>query len=199
MRENNAEIGVAFAGYFPAISLSGLVGYSGNPFGGGGGGGLGASNPVWSFGASLAQPLFNGGLTGAQVEAARETYNAQVATYRQTVLTAIQQVEDNLAGIRILSQEVKVQAEDVRISRQATQIAINEYQAGTQAFTAVVVAEAQQLSAEEALLSTQAQIQTDAVNLIVALGGGWSQSKLPDAVADSALPPRRRPPHSESA
>ena len=90
------------------------------------------------------------------------------------MLSAIQQVEDNLAGIRILTQEVKVQAEDVRISRQATQIALNEDRAGTQAFTAVVVAEAQQLSAEEALLATQAQIQTDAVNLIIALGGGWN-------------------------
>ena len=95
-------------------------------------------------------------------------------------------MEDNLAGIRILSREAKVQAEDVRISRQATQIALNEY--GTQAFTTVVTAEAQQLSAEEALLSTEAQIQTDAVNLIVALGGGWSQSKLPDALADAAAP-----------
>jgi len=182
MRQDNAEIGVAFAGYFPEVSISGLVGYTGNPFAAL----LSSNNPVWSFGASLAQPLFNGGLTGAQVEAARATYDAQVATYRQTVLTAIQQVEDNLAGIRILTQEVKVQTEDVRISRQATQIAINEYQAGTQAFTAVVVAEAQQLSAEESLLSTQAQIQTDAVSLIVALGGGWSQSKLPDAAADSS-------------
>jgi NodT family efflux transporter outer membrane factor (OMF) lipoprotein len=182
MRQANAEIGVAFAGYFPAVSLSGLVGYSGDPFATL----FGSSNPVWSLGASLAQPLFNGGLTGAQVEAARQTYDAQVATYRQTVLTAIHQVEDNLAGIRIFSQEVKVQAEDVRISRQATQIALNEYRAGTQAFTAVVVAEAQQLSAEEALLATQAQIQSDAVSLIVALGGGWSQSKLPDAAADSS-------------
>ena len=80
-----------------------------------------------------------------------------------------------------------MQAENVRISRQATQIALNEYQAGTQAFTAVVIAEEQQLSAEEALLSTQAQIQTDAVSLIVALGGGWSQSKLPDAAAESSV------------
>ena len=182
MRQANAQIGVAFAGYFPAISLSGLFGYSGNPFAAE----FGPSNPVWSFGASLAQPVFNGGLTGAQVEAARETYQSDVATYRQTVLTAIQQVEDNLAGIRILSREAKVQAEDVRISRQATQIALNEYQAGTQAYTTVVTAEEQQLTAEEALLATQAQIQTDAVNLIVALGGGWSQSKLPDAAADSA-------------
>ncbi len=186
MRQANAEIGVAFAGYFPAVSLSGLIGYSGNPFASS----FGANNPVWSFGASLAQPLFNGGLTTAQVEAARQTYQADVATYRQTVLTAIQQVEDQLAGIRILSREVKVQAEDVRISRQATQITLNEYQAGTQAFTAVVTAEAQQLSAEESLLSTQGQLQADAVTLIVALGGGWSQSKLPDVVAQtSEVPP----------
>jgi NodT family efflux transporter outer membrane factor (OMF) lipoprotein len=186
MRQANAQIGVEFAGYFPAVSLSGLIGYSGNPFATQ----FGPSNPVWSFGASLAQPFFNGGLTTAQVEAARQTYDADVATYRQTVLTAIQQVEDALAGIRILSQEVKVQAENVRISRQATQITLNEYQAGTQAFTTVVVAETQQLTAEEALLATQFQIQTDIVTLIVALGGGWSQSMLPDVTAQtSAIPP----------
>jgi len=186
MREANAEIGVAFAGYFPAVSLNGLIGYSGNPFNAA----FGPANPVWSFGASIAQPLFNGGLTTAQVEAARQTYEADVATYRQTVLTAIQQVEDALAGIRILSREAKVQADDVRISRQATQITLNEYQAGTQAFTAVVTAEAQQLSAEESLLSTQGQLQTDAVDLIVALGGGWTQSKLPDVAAQTSnIPP----------
>ena len=79
MRQANAEIGVEFAGYFPAVSLSGLIGYSGNPFAAE----FGPANPVWSFGASLAQPLFNGGLTTAQVEAARQTYDADVATYRQ--------------------------------------------------------------------------------------------------------------------
>jgi NodT family efflux transporter outer membrane factor (OMF) lipoprotein len=184
MRQANAQIGVAFAGYFPAISLSGLFGYSGNPFAAS----FGPSNPIWSFGASLAQPVFNGGLTGAQVEAARQTYDSDVATYRQTVLTAIQQVEDSLSGIRILSHQAKVEAEDVRISRQATQIALNEYRAGTQAFTAVVVAEQQQLTVEESLLLTQEQIQTDVVNLIVALGGCWTQSKLPDALADAAAP-----------
>ncbi|HEY3624564.1 MAG TPA: efflux transporter outer membrane subunit [Roseiarcus sp.] len=186
MRLANAEIGVAFAGYFPVVSLNGLIGYSGNPFAAA----FGPSNPVWSFGAALAQPLFNGGLTTAQVEAARQIYQADVATYRQTVLTAIQQVEDALSGIRILSREVKVQAENVRISRQATQITLNEYQAGTQAFTAVVTAETQQLTAEEALLSTEGQLQIDAVDLVVALGGGWSQSMLPDVTAQtSAIPP----------
>jgi NodT family efflux transporter outer membrane factor (OMF) lipoprotein len=186
MRQANAQIGVAFAGYFPVLSLSGLLGYSGNPFRSQ----LGLQNPVWSFTLSLAQPLFNGGLTTAQVEAARQTYQADVATYRETVLTAIEQVEDALSGIRILSREVKVQAEDVRISREATQITLNEYKAGTQAFTAVVTAETQQLGAEESLLSTQGQLQADAVNLIVALGGGWSQSMLPDVMAEtSAIPP----------
>jgi NodT family efflux transporter outer membrane factor (OMF) lipoprotein len=186
MRQANAEIGVEFSGYFPAVSLNGLVGYSGNPFAAE----FGPSNPVWSFGASLAQPLFNGGLTTAQVEAARQTYDADVATYRQTVLTAIQQVEDALSGIRILAREVKVQADNVRISRQATQITLNEYQAGTQAFTTVVTAEEQQLTVEEALLATEGQLQTEVVDLIVALGGGWSQSMLPDVTAQtSAIPP----------
>ena len=184
MRMANAQIGVAFAGYFPSISLTGLFGYSGNPFNAQ----LTPNNPIWSFGASLAQPVFNGGLTGAQVEFARQTYNSDVATYRETVLTAIQQVEDDLAGIRISSREAKVWAEDVRISRQATQIALNEYQAGTQAYTTVVTAEQQQLTVEESLLATQTQIQIFAVDLIVALGGGWSQSKLPDALADAVAP-----------
>ena len=186
MRQANAQIGVEFAGYFPAVSLNGLIGYSGNPFAAE----FGPSNPVWSFGASLAQPLFNGGLTTAQVEAARQIYDADVATYRETVLTAIQQVEDALSSIRILSREVKVQADNVRISRQATQITLNEYQAGTQAFTTVVTAEEQQLTVEEALLATQGQLQAEVVDLIVALGGGWTQSTLPDVAArTSAIPP----------
>ena len=186
MRQANAQIGVAFAGYFPAISLSGLFGYSGDPFVRQ----IAGANPVWSFGASLAQPLFNGGLTSAQVEAARATYQANVATYRETVLTAIQQVEDQLSSIRLLRSEAKVEAEDVRISRQATQIALNEYRAGTASFTTVVQLETQQLTVEEALLATQAQIQTDLVNLIVALGGGWSRVRLPDVAAAAAPRPQ---------
>jgi NodT family efflux transporter outer membrane factor (OMF) lipoprotein len=180
MRAANASIGAAFAGYFPTVSLSGLFGYAGDPF-------IRdlSANPAWSFGASLAQPIFNGGLTGAQVEAARQTYEADVATYRGTVLTAFQQVEDAMVGIRLLAKEIKVQTENVRLSRQATQIALNEYQAGTAAFTTVVVAEETQISAEQSLLATQAQIQTDTVDLIVALGGGWTVAKLPDVAAES--------------
>jgi NodT family efflux transporter outer membrane factor (OMF) lipoprotein len=175
MKEENALIGVAEAAYYPDITLSGSFGYVGNPFVAA----LASTNPMWSVGASAAQTLFNGGLTAAQVEAARDTYQASVATYRQTVLTAFQQVEDQLAAIPILSKEERVQVEAVIAARQAVQIAINEYQAGTQNFTTVVTAEATALSDEEALLTTRAQRVLAAVDLIVALGGGWDESRLP--------------------
>jgi NodT family efflux transporter outer membrane factor (OMF) lipoprotein len=185
MRQANALIGVAVAAYYPTISLTGSAGYQGNPFAGG----LSPANPVWTFGLSLAQPLFNGGLTDAQVEAARQTYLSDVATYRQTVLTGFQQVEDQLAAIRVLSSEVRVQADAVRVSRQAVDIALNEYRAGTQNFTTVVTAQATALSAEQSELASWAELQTAAVDLIVALGGGWSEERLPDVDAQAAAKP----------
>ena len=175
MQDQNALIGVATAAYYPDISLSGSFGYVGNPFVSA----FAATNPMWSFGMSAAQTLFDGGLIAAQVEAARDTYQAGVATYRQTVLTAFQQVEDQLAAIPILGREQRVQVEAVIAARQAVQIALNEYQAGTQNFTTVVTAEATALSDEEALLTTEEQRLIAAVNLIVALGGGWDETKLP--------------------
>jgi NodT family efflux transporter outer membrane factor (OMF) lipoprotein len=175
MKEQNALIGVAIAGYYPDITLSGLAGYVGNPFRDG----FGATNPMWSYALSVAQTLFDGGLTAAQVEAARATYEASVATYRQTVLTAFQQVEDQLVALRVLAQQAGVQVEAVKAARQAVQIALNEYRAGTQNFTTVVTAEATALADEEALLTTREQRVLAAVNLIVALGGGWEEAKLP--------------------
>ena len=175
MQEENALIGVAIAAYYPDVTLSGLFGYVGNPFKGG----LAATNPAWSYGLSIAQTLFDGGLTAAQVAAARATYEASVATYRQAVLSAFQQVEDELAAIRILAQEAAVQTEAVKAAEQAVQIAINEYRAGTQNFTTVVTAEATALSDEESLLTTREQRILAAVSLIVALGGGWDETKLP--------------------
>ena len=172
MQEQNALIGVAIAAYYPDVTLSGAFGYSHTQ-------GLLSTNPVWSYGLSIAQTLFNGGLTAAQVEAARDTYQASVATYRQTVLTAFQQVEDQLAAIPILSREASVQTEAVKAAKQAVQIALNEYQAGTQNFTTVVTAEATALSDDEALLTTREQRVLAAVSLIVALGGGWNETKLP--------------------
>ena len=181
MKQQNATIGVAVAGYYPDISLTGAFGYSGDPFIKQ----IAGANPVWSWALSLAQTLFDGGLTAAQVEAAKATYEASVAAYRQTVLTAFQQVEDELAAINTYDREIKVQAEAVRIARQAVQIAINEYRAGTQNFTTVVTAEATALSDEESLLATRAARLSAVVSLIVALGGGWEVADLPRLAADA--------------
>ena len=169
--EASAAIGVAIAGYYPDITLSGLFGYSGVS-------GASTPNPVWSFAASLAQPIFNGGLTDAQVAAARAAYDSSVATYRQTVLSAFQQVEDDLVAVRVYGETIKIQAEAVKAAEQAVQISLNEYQAGTQNFTTVVTAAATALSDEQTLIATRAQRLTATVDLIVALGGGWSEEKL---------------------
>jgi NodT family efflux transporter outer membrane factor (OMF) lipoprotein len=175
MQEENALIGVAIAAYYPDVTLSGLFGAAGSP----GVKALAGSNPVWSIGLSLAETLFNGGLTDAQVAAARATYEESVATYRQVVLTAFQQVEDQLVAIRVLGQEETEQIEAVKAAQQAVQIALNQYRAGTTDFTTVVTAQAIALSDEEALLTTRGQRISATVALIVALGGGWSEAKLP--------------------
>ena len=187
MKEQNAAIGVAVAGYYPDFSLSGAFGYTGDPFIRQ----IAGANPVWSYGAALAQPLFNGGLTTAQVETAKASYDQSVATYRQTVLAAFQQVEDDLVAIRTYDREIKVEQEAVKIAKQAVQIALNEYRAGTQAFTAVVTAEATELSDELNLIQTRASRLSASVALIVALGGGWDNVDLPRVAIDA--PPDATP------
>jgi NodT family efflux transporter outer membrane factor (OMF) lipoprotein len=181
MQEQNAQIGVAIAGYYPDITLTGLLGVAGSP----GVKAISGTNPAWSIGLSLAETLFNGGLTDAQVAAARATYEASVAAYRQTVLTAFQQVEDDLVGVRVLAREESVQVEAVKAANQAVQIALNEYRAGTQNFTTVVTAEAIALSDEESLLTTREQRVVAAVSLVVALGGGWTEAQLPALTASA--------------
>ena len=188
MKEQNAAIGVAISAYYPDISLSGAFGYVGDPFIRQ----IAGANPVWSYGISVAQTLFNGGLTAAEVEAARATYDAAVANYRQTVLSAFQQVEDNLSAINTYDREIKVQVEAVRIARQAVQIALNEYRAGTQTFTTVVTAEVTLLQDQESLLQSRASRLSAAVSLIVALGGGWELEEFPKLASDA--PPDATPP-----
>jgi NodT family efflux transporter outer membrane factor (OMF) lipoprotein len=174
MQQQNAQIGVATAAYYPTITLSGTEGTAGYPFVSGAG-----FTPFWTLGASAVQTLFNGGLTEAQVAAAGAAYDQSVATYRQTVLSAFQQVEDPLAALRI--QRAQAIAEDaaVRAAEQAVQIALNEYQAGTQAYTAVVTAQTTALADEEAAITIREQRLAATVSLIEALGGGWDASQLP--------------------
>jgi NodT family efflux transporter outer membrane factor (OMF) lipoprotein len=174
MEEQNALIGVAEAAWFPDISLSAMIQYIGPiPLP------LSAARSVASLSASATQTLFNGGLTAAQVDAARAAYWQSVANYRQTVLTAFQQVEDQLAAIRYLSAQVAQLRRAVTDQRQAVDVFLNQFRAGTTAFTTVVVAEVQLLADEEAELTARQNLFLASVNLIVALGGGWDIALLP--------------------
>jgi NodT family efflux transporter outer membrane factor (OMF) lipoprotein len=176
MKAENALIGVAVAAYYPTIDLTALFGYAGNPVTSL----IQVANRVWSLGVSGTETLFNGGARSAQVREARANYDASVATYRQTVLTAFQQVEDSLSGLRILAKQDTIQLQTVKDAQRAADIALNEYRAGTQAYTAVITAQNTLLGARQTEISIEESRLTDAVSLIQALGGGWRATDLPD-------------------
>jgi len=174
MQQQNALIGAAIALYYPDVSLTGMFGFTG----------VGAialvfANEVWNIGGSVVQTVFDAGLRDAQAEAALATYKQSVATYRQTVLTGFQQVEDQLAAIRILAREQKVADASVKAARDEVDILLNQYRAGTVAFTAVVVAQAMLLTNEETALTVRQNRFLATVALIEALGGGWNSALLP--------------------
>jgi NodT family efflux transporter outer membrane factor (OMF) lipoprotein len=174
--EENALIGVAIGAFYPDLTLSALGGFSADPVGGL----FSASNALWSLGASAAGTIFEGGTRAAAVQAAKFGYDEAVANYRQTVLSAFQQVEDNLSDLRILAQQAALEQAAVADSTQAVQISLNEYQAGTQAYTTVVTAQATQLANEQTALSVQENRLLASVALIQALGGGWQSGDLPN-------------------
>jgi len=177
MEEQNALIGVAEAAWFPDISLSAMIQYIGPiPLP------LNISRSIASIGATATETFFNGGLTAAQVDAARAAYWQSVANYRQTVLTAFQQVEDELAAIRYLARQVEQEQRAVKDQRTAVDVFLNQFRAGTVAFTTVVVAEIQLLADQEAELTARQNLFLASVNLIVALGGGWDTVLLPTQV-----------------
>jgi NodT family efflux transporter outer membrane factor (OMF) lipoprotein len=167
--QQNALIGVAVAAYYPDISLSGILGYAGSPVSGL----IAASNRVWSAGVSGNQVLLDGGARSAAVTAARAAYEQSVANYRQTVLAAFQEVENALSTLRILTDQAEAQARAVVLARQGVEIALHEYEAGTQAYTTVVTAQATALTNEEAALQIAAGRLTASVALLKSLGGGW--------------------------
>jgi len=172
MQQQNALIGVAVAAFYPNISLSALAGYSGTPSL------FSAANKVWSLAASGSTTLIDGGGRSATVAAARASYDQSVANYRQTVLSAFRGVEDELSNLRIMKSQAEAQADAVRLSRQAVTISLNEYQAGTVTYTTVVTAQATALSNEETALEVQQNRIVASANLIKALGGGWTASRL---------------------
>ncbi len=176
MAAANAAIGVAVAAYYPTISLSALDGFTQSPLAGL----LHIANHVWSIGANASETIFDAGERSGEVAAARAGYEAAVANYRGTVLNAFENVENDLSGLRILAQQAEALDNAVRDATHGTEIAFNEYQAGTVDYTTVAVAQTTQLTDQQTALTVRQQRLIDAVSLIGDLGGGWSDSELHD-------------------
>ena len=175
MAAANAQIGVAMAAYYPALTLSA-------------GGGVESSairkllewpSRFWSVGPSISETVFDGGLRGATVNQYKATYNANLATYRQTVLTAFQQVEDALASVRILSQQIQRQQEAVSSADSSLKLEFGRYETGIDPYIDVTTAQTTLLTNKQSLANLKVQQMTASVQLIMALGGGWDRSQLP--------------------
>jgi NodT family efflux transporter outer membrane factor (OMF) lipoprotein len=165
----NAQIGVARAAFFPTLMLSAQGGFMSNAASDW----LTAPQRFWSLGPALAQSLFDGGLRRAQSEAAEAAYDATVASYRQTVLAGFQEVEDNLAALRILEHEAAAQNDAVQAARKSVALTTNQYQAGIVSYLNVMSAETVALNNERTALTLHGRRLAAAVVLVRALGGGW--------------------------
>jgi NodT family efflux transporter outer membrane factor (OMF) lipoprotein len=185
MEEQNAAIGVAVGAYYPDITLSALGGYSADPITGL----FSASHALWSLGADASQTLFEGGVRSATVAAAKNAYDASVENYRGTVLSAFQSVENDLSNLQIFAQQAQVQAAAVADAQRAVQIALNEYEAGTQAYTAVVIAQVTLVQDQQTALTIQQERLLAAIGLYQDLGGGFTAASLPSkAQLQAGLP-----------
>jgi NodT family efflux transporter outer membrane factor (OMF) lipoprotein len=167
----NAQIGVAKAAFFPSLTLSASGGYASSSLTNW----LTLPNRFWSVGPAIAQAIFDGGLRKAQSEQAMAAYDASVASYRQTVLGGFQEVEDNLAALRILEQEAEVQGEAVQAARQSVVLTTNQYKAGTVSYLNVITVQATALANERTAADILGRRLAASVLLVKALGGGWGR------------------------
>jgi len=170
----NALIGVAETGWFPSLTLTGAYSFSSTVLPGL----LGSNNSLWSFGPSLAETLFNGGTVLWQNRQARANFDEAVATYRETVLSAFQSVEDDLASLRVLEEQLQLQSTAVKDARLSEALTLNQYKSGIVAYSVLLVAQTTRLAAEISLLSIQSQQLVSSVDLISQLGGGWDAARL---------------------
>jgi NodT family efflux transporter outer membrane factor (OMF) lipoprotein len=182
----NALVGVAKAAFFPDISLSALFGFQNT-------GQLALlSTPYtfWAVGPQFAMPIFEGGLLRAQEDAAKAAFREAGESYRGVVLTAFRQVEDSLSNLRILARELKQEQAAMRAAQRAANMAMSLYRDGATNYLEVVVAQTAALQAEQSVISLQTRLLEASVNLIRALGGGWSVQDLPkpEVVAAAAEP-----------
>ena len=198
MEQNNALIGVATAAYYPTVTLGAGAGFSSTSF----------TNwftwpsRFWSVGPSATETIYDGGLRRATVMQYRAQYDESVANYRETVLTAFQQVEDNLASLRILSVEIQQQDTAVGSADRALKVATDRYKLGIDPYLNVITAQTTLLSNKQTAVNLRIQQMTSNVQLIEALGGGWDSSQLPskhDTSTNSggklpADPPSQNPP-----
>jgi NodT family efflux transporter outer membrane factor (OMF) lipoprotein len=177
----NAKIGVTEAAFYPNLTLSAALGFQSPSFANW----LTAPARFWSLGPALAQSIFDGGLRKAQTAQAMAVYDQNAANYRQTILGAFQQVEDNLAALRILEQEAQLQDDAVKSAQESLQITLNQYKAGTVTYLNVVTVETIALNNEITALGIQNNRLSAAVLLITALGGGWNASELSNVTSDT--------------
>jgi len=173
--EANQQIGIARAAYFPTVNLNGTVGFAGSQ----GSNWFGWPSAFWAVGPTVAETLFDAGRRRATSESARANYDATVATYRQTTLIAFQEVEDNLAALRILENEAQQQEQAVTSSKDSLQLLTNRYRGGVDTYLQVITAETTELSNERNAIDILRRRMEASVLLVKALGGGWDSSDLP--------------------
>jgi len=173
----NAQIGVAEAAFYPTVTLSASGGFQATDLSKW----LVWPSRFWSFGPAASELLFNGGLRRAQTDEARAAHESAVAVYRQTVLTGFQEVEDNLAALRVLEEEARVQDEAVNAAVQSVVVTTNQYKAGIVNYLGVVTVQVIALNNSKTAVSILGSRLSAAVLLVKALGGGWNASALPSA------------------
>lgn len=186
MAQANAVIGIGYAAYFPSITLSASGGFASSAISKL----FNASSRVWSIGPSLSETVFDAGLRRATIEQYIATYNADVANYRQTVLTAFQQVEDYLSATRLLWQEIRQQQAAVDAAQKAYDLEKGRYETGIDPYLELLTTQTTLLAAQQTLLGLQVQQMTSAVSLVQALGGGWDVSQLPTVQQVTEKPPQ---------
>jgi NodT family efflux transporter outer membrane factor (OMF) lipoprotein len=175
MAQANAQIGVAVAAYYPTLTLSASAGFESAKLSKW----LTWPSRLWSAGPSVSETIYDGGLRRATVEQYRAQYDQTVANYRNTVLTAFQQVEDNLAGLRILSEEIQQQDTAIRSAQRSLNLATDRYRLGIDPYLNVITAQTTLFSNQQTAVTLRITQIVDSVQLIEALGGGWDSSTLP--------------------
>jgi NodT family efflux transporter outer membrane factor (OMF) lipoprotein len=176
MAEANASIGIAYAAYYPNLTLSAEGGFESSAISKW----FDWPSRFWSIGASLPETIFDAGLRRATVQQYAATYNADLAAYRQTVLTAFQQVEDGLAEVRILSKEIEQEQQAVDSAQTFLKLEQARYDTGIDPYLNVLIAQTTVLADQQTLNALQVEQMTYAVALVESLGGGWDRSQLPN-------------------